>query len=64
MNEMVEMTLMEYEENLEKIYNRYLDNLLMIRVGRANPKLIENIKVDGVKKKNVLEILFHRYTFC
>ena len=46
MNEMTEMTLMEYEENLEKIYNRYLDNLLMIRVGRANPKLIENIKVD------------------
>ena len=46
MDEMTEMTLMEYEENLEKIYNRYLDNLLMIRVGRANPKLIENIKVD------------------
>ena len=46
MNEMVEMTLMEYEENLEKVYNRFLDNLLMIRVGRANPKLIENIKVD------------------
>ena len=42
MDEMTEMTLMEYEENLDKIYNRYLDNLLMIRVGRANPKLIEN----------------------
>lgn len=46
MNEMVEMTFMEYEENLDKVYNRFLDNLLMIRVGRANPKLIENIKVD------------------
>ena len=46
MNEMTEMTLMEYEENLDKIYNRFLDNLMTIRVGRANPRLIENIKVD------------------
>lgn len=46
MNEMVEMTLMEYEENLNKHYERFLDNLMTIRVGRANPKLIENIKVD------------------
>ena len=46
MNEMVEMSMLEYEENLEKQFNRFLDNLLTIRVGRANPRLIENIKVD------------------
>lgn len=46
MNEMVEMTMMEYEENLNKHYNRLLDEFMLIRVGRANPRLIENIKVD------------------
>lgn len=46
MNEMVEMALMEYEDELNKQYNRFLDNLMTIRVGRANPRLIENIKVD------------------
>ena len=46
MNEEVEMTLMEYEDTLNKHYNRFLDNLMTIRVGRANPRLIENIKVD------------------
>lgn len=46
MNEMVDLTLMEYEENLTKQYNHLLDELMMIRVGRANPRLIENIKVE------------------
>lgn len=46
MSEMTELTFMEYEESLDKIYNRFLDNLMTIRVGRANPRLIENIKVD------------------
>ncbi len=46
MNENVEMSLMEYEENLNKQFNRFIDELMLIRVGRANPKLIENIKVD------------------
>ena len=46
MNEEVEMALMEYEESLTKQYDHLLDEFLMIRVGRANPKLIENIKVD------------------
>ena len=46
MNENVEMALIEFEENLEKQYNRLLDEFMMIRVGRANPRLIENIKVD------------------
>ena len=46
MNELVEMTMMEYEDNLTKHYNRLIDELMLIRVGRANPRLIENIKVD------------------
>ncbi len=46
MNEMVEMTLLDYEENLNKQFNHLLDELMLIRVGRANPKIIENIKVD------------------
>ena len=46
MDEMVDMTLLEYEENLNKQFNRFVDDLMRIRVGRANPKLIENIKVD------------------
>ena len=46
MNEQVDLTLMDYEEKLEKHFNHLLDELMLIRVGRANPKLIENIKVD------------------
>lgn len=46
MTEQVDITLMEYEENLTKQFNRLIDELMRIRVGRANPKLIENIKVD------------------
>lgn len=46
MNELVEVSLMEYEENLSKSFDRLLDEYMIIRVGRANPKLIENIKVD------------------
>lgn len=46
MNELVEMNMLEYEENLTKQYNRLIDELMLIRVGRANPRLIENIKVD------------------
>lgn len=46
MNEQVEITIMDYEERLDKHFNHLLDELMLIRVGRANPKLIENIKVD------------------
>ncbi len=45
-NDNIDMTLMEYEESLDKQFNHYIDELMKIRVGRANPKLIENIKVD------------------
>lgn len=46
MNEMVEEYYLDYEEKLDKCFNRLVDELMLIRVGRANPKLIENIKVD------------------
>lgn len=46
MNEELEMELLNYEETLNKHYEHLLDAFMMIRVGRANPKLIENIKVD------------------
>ena len=46
MNELVELTLEEYEEKLNKQFNHFIDELMLIRVGRANPKVIENIKVD------------------
>lgn len=46
MTEQVDITLIEYEENLTKQFNRLIDEFMRIRVGRANPKLIENIKVD------------------
>jgi len=46
MSEMVDMQLMEYEESLNKHYNRLIDEFMLIRVGRANPRIIENIKVD------------------
>ncbi len=43
---MVEEYFLEYEDKLSKCFNRLIDELMLIRVGRANPKLIENIKVD------------------
>lgn len=45
-NEEVEMYLEEYKENLTKIIDHYKNELLQIRAGRANPKLIEKIMVD------------------
>lgn len=46
MNEDVEMALIDYEDQLNKKYEHMLDEFMSIRVGRANPKVIENIKVD------------------
>ena len=40
------MYLDEYKENMEKVVNHLQDELLQIRAGRANPKLIERIMVD------------------
>ena len=45
-NEEIEMYLEEYKENLAKVIDHYQSELLQIRAGRANPKLIEKIMVD------------------
>ena len=45
-NEEVEMYLEEYNDNMEKAVNHLADELLQIRAGRANPKIVERIMVD------------------
>lgn len=44
--EEIELYLEEYNENLKKAINHHSDELLQIRAGRANPKIIERIMVD------------------
>ena len=44
--EEVELYLEEYKEELGKAQDHYASELLQIRAGRANPKLIEKITVD------------------
>ena len=42
----IELYLEEYKEELNKAQEHYANELLQIRAGRANPKLIEKIMVD------------------
>lgn len=44
--EKIEMILMENEERLEKTLNVFKSELLMIRVGRANPHVLDKVIVD------------------
>lgn len=44
--EEIDMYLDEYREDLKKAIDHHSDELLQIRAGRANPKLIERIMVD------------------
>lgn len=44
--EEIDMYLDEYREDLKKAIAHHSDELLQIRAGRANPKLIERIMVD------------------
>ena len=44
--EEIDMYLEEFGEDLKKAVNHHADELLQIRAGRANPKLIERIMVD------------------
>ncbi len=46
MNEDVELAMSDLEDNLNKQFNHLIDELLLIRVGRANPKVVEQVKVD------------------
>lgn len=44
--EKIEMILMENEERLEKTLSVFKSELLMIRVGRANPHVLDKVIVD------------------
>ena len=44
--EKIEMLLMEHEERLEKTLSVFKNELLMVRVGRANPHVLDKVVVD------------------
>ena len=44
--EKIEMILMEHEERLEKTLSVFKSELLMVRVGRANPHVLDKVVVD------------------
>ena len=44
--ERVETILMENEEKLEKTLNVFKDDLVQVRVGRANPRVLDKVTVD------------------
>ncbi len=44
--EEIEMYLEEYKEDLAKAVSHHSDELMQIRAGRANPRIIERIMVD------------------
>ena len=44
--EKIEMILMENDERLEKTLNVFKSDLVMIRVGRANPHVLDRVIVD------------------
>lgn len=45
-SEEVELFLEDYKENLNKAATHLQNEYVKIRAGRANPKIIENVKVD------------------
>lgn len=46
MNEMVTEYMDSYKQDLNKIFNKLEDEFSLIRVGRANPKLVEKIMIE------------------
>lgn len=46
MNEMVNEYMDSYKQDLNKILDKLQDEFSMIRVGRANPKIVEKIMVE------------------
>lgn len=46
MNEMVNEYMESYKQDLDKIFDKLQDEFATIRVGRANPKLVEKIMVE------------------
>ena len=45
-NEEVQMYLDEMNSNIQKSIDHYVNELLQIRAGRANPKIVERVMVD------------------
>jgi hypothetical protein len=48
MNEMVNEYMESYKEDLNKVLNKLEDAFSMIRVGRANPKIVEKIMACSI----------------
>lgn len=46
MNESVDINLLSYEEGIEKSIEYFISELNVIRVGRANPKILDKVVVD------------------
>jgi len=46
MNEMVNEYMESYKQDLNKILDKLQDEFSMIRVGRANPKIVEKVMVE------------------
>lgn len=44
--EKIDTILMENEEKLEKTLNVFKEDLLQVRVGRANPRVLDKVNVD------------------
>ena len=44
--EKIETILMENEEKLEKTLNVFKEDLIQVRVGRANPRVLDKVTVD------------------
>ena len=44
--EKIETILMENEEKLEKTLNVFKEDLIQVRVGRANPRVLDEVTVD------------------
>lgn len=46
MNEQADMLLLEIEENMQKSIESLIRDLAAVRTGRANPSLLDHVKVD------------------
>lgn len=46
MNEMVNEYMDSYKQDLDKVFDRLQEEFSMIRVGRANPKIVEKVMIE------------------
>jgi len=52
MNEQADMLLLEIEENMQKSIESLIRDLAAVRTGRANPSLLDHVKVDYYGAEN------------